>query len=137
MLTIPPVSAGAARTSMVDPPAPSRIVRVCGARSGCSQKLAIDSVSVMTPSLGASPLRSLSLRRWPNNRGVIRYRLGAGAASVRWAMSPIHEVVGLAQLLTEPQRHPMFHPWLRRRHHRLSDLDLRALTVFMADGAYR
>ncbi len=52
-------------------------------------------------------------------------------------MSPIHEVVSLARLLTEPQRHPMFHPWLRRRHHRLSGLDLSALTVFMADGAYR
>lgn len=50
-------------------------------------------------------------------------------------MSPIHEVVSLARLLTEPQRHPMFHPWLRRR--RLSLPDLGALTVFMADGAYR
>ncbi|WP_068894733.1 DUF5937 family protein [Planomonospora sphaerica] len=68
---------------------------------------------------------------------MIRYRLGAGAASVRWAMSPIHEVVSLAQLLTEPQRHPMFHPWLRRRHRSLSEPDLSALTVFMADGAYR
>ncbi|GGK56934.1 transcriptional regulator [Planomonospora parontospora subsp. parontospora] len=68
---------------------------------------------------------------------MIRYRLGAGAASVRWAMSPIHEVVSLARLLTEPQRHPMFHPWLRRRHRRLSEPDLSALTVFMADGAYR
>ncbi|MEU0567280.1 DUF5937 family protein [Nonomuraea sp. NPDC005983] len=68
---------------------------------------------------------------------MIRYRLGAGAASVRWAMSPIHEVVSLARLLTEPQRHPMFHQWLRRRHHRLSGLDLSALMVFMADGAYR
>ncbi|MGW7261419.1 DUF5937 family protein [Streptomyces sp. NPDC054834] len=68
---------------------------------------------------------------------VIRYRLGTGAASVRWAMSPIHEVVSLAQLLTEPQRHPMFHQWLRRRRHRISGLDLRALTVFMTDGAYR
>ncbi|MFC4011701.1 DUF5937 family protein [Nonomuraea purpurea] len=68
---------------------------------------------------------------------MIRYRLGAGAASVRWAMSPIHEVVSLARLLTEPQRHPMFHQWLRRRHHRLSGLDLSALTVVMADGAYR
>ncbi|MFI7030388.1 DUF5937 family protein [Microbispora rosea] len=68
---------------------------------------------------------------------MIRYRLGAGAAGVRWAMSPIHEVVSLARLLTEPQRHPMFHPWLRRRRHRLSGLDLTALTVFMADGAYR
>ncbi|GAT65348.1 arsR family transcriptional regulator [Planomonospora sphaerica] len=52
-------------------------------------------------------------------------------------MSPIHEVVSLAQLLTEPQRHPMFHPWLRRRHRSLSEPDLSALTVFMADGAYR
>jgi DNA-binding transcriptional ArsR family regulator len=52
-------------------------------------------------------------------------------------MSPIHEVVSLAQLLTEPQRHAMFHPWLRRRHLHLSHPDLRALTVFMADGAYR
>ncbi|WP_030508160.1 ArsR/SmtB family transcription factor [Microbispora rosea] len=68
---------------------------------------------------------------------MIRYRLGAGAVGVRWAMSPIHEVVSLARLLTEPQRHPMFHPWLRRRRHRLSGLDLSALTVFMADGAYR
>ncbi|WP_318213268.1 DUF5937 family protein [Streptomyces sp. SCL15-6] len=68
---------------------------------------------------------------------MIRYRLGVGAASVRWAMSPMHEVVSLAQLLTEPQRHPMFHPWLRRRIHRLSLPDLSALTVFMADGAYR
>ncbi|MFI7626032.1 ArsR/SmtB family transcription factor [Microbispora rosea] len=68
---------------------------------------------------------------------MIRYRLGAGAAGVRWAMSPIHEVVSLARLLTEPQRHPMFHPWLRRRRHRLSGLDLTALTVLMADGAYR
>ncbi|MYS34295.1 MULTISPECIES: DUF5937 family protein [unclassified Streptomyces] len=68
---------------------------------------------------------------------MIRYRLGAGAASVRWAMSPIHEVVSLAQLLTEPQRHAMFHPWLRRRHLHLTHPDLRALTVFMADGAYR
>ncbi|GIH51080.1 DNA-binding transcriptional regulator, ArsR family [Microbispora rosea] len=68
---------------------------------------------------------------------MIRYRLGAGAAGVRWAMSPIHEVVSLARLLTEPQRHPMFHSWLRRRRHRLSGLDLTALTVFMADGAYR
>ena len=51
-------------------------------------------------------------------------------------MSPIHEAVSLAQLMTEPQRHPIFHPWLRRR--RLPSLtDLRALTVFMADGAYR
>ncbi|MFF4013935.1 ArsR family transcriptional regulator [Streptomyces sp. NPDC001843] len=46
-------------------------------------------------------------------------------------------MVSLAQLLTEPQRHPVFHQWLRRRRHRLSGLDLRALTVFMADGAYR
>ncbi|WP_338704014.1 DUF5937 family protein (plasmid) [Streptomyces sp. Q6] len=68
---------------------------------------------------------------------MIRYRLGAGAASVRWAMSPIHEVVSLAQLLTEPQRHPLFHSWLRRRRLRLSFPDLRALTVFMADGTYR
>ncbi|MFF7341761.1 DUF5937 family protein [Streptomyces sp. NPDC008163] len=68
---------------------------------------------------------------------MIRYRLGAGAASVRWAMSPIHEVVSLAQLLTEPRRHAMFRPWLRRRHLHLSHPDLRALTVFMADGAYR
>ncbi|MEU1371749.1 DUF5937 family protein [Streptomyces sp. NPDC005803] len=68
---------------------------------------------------------------------MIRYRLGAGAAGVRWAMSPIHEVVSLAQLLTEPQRHPLFHSWLRRRRLRLSPADLRALTVFMADGAYR
>ncbi|MFI5659902.1 DUF5937 family protein [Streptomyces sp. NPDC051684] len=68
---------------------------------------------------------------------MIRYRLGAGAAGVRWAMSPIHEVVSLAQLLTEPQRHPLFHSWLRRRRPRLSLADLRALTVFMADGAYR
>jgi DNA-binding transcriptional ArsR family regulator len=68
---------------------------------------------------------------------VIRYRLGAGAASVRWAMSPIHEVVSLAQLLTEPRRHPMYQQWLRRRQHRLAGLDLSALTVFMADGAYR
>jgi DNA-binding transcriptional ArsR family regulator len=52
-------------------------------------------------------------------------------------MSPIHEVVSLARLLTEPRRHQPFHPWLRRRGHRLSGLDLRALTVFMADGAYR
>ena len=52
-------------------------------------------------------------------------------------MSPIHEVVSLAQLLTEPQRHPMFHSWLRRRRLRLSLPDLRALTVFMSDGAYR
>ncbi len=50
-------------------------------------------------------------------------------------MSPIHEVVSLAQLLTQPQRHPMFHPWLRRR--RIPLPDLKALTVFMADGAYR
>ncbi|WP_217709072.1 ArsR/SmtB family transcription factor [Nonomuraea rhodomycinica] len=56
---------------------------------------------------------------------------------MRWAMSPIHEVVSLARLLTEPQRHPVFHQWLRRRRHRLADLDLSALTVFMADGAYR
>ncbi|HEX5534831.1 MAG TPA: DUF5937 family protein [Actinomycetales bacterium] len=68
---------------------------------------------------------------------MIRYRLGAGAASVRWAMSPIHEVVSLAQLLTEPRRHPMYQQWLRRRRHRLSGLELSALTVFMADGAYR
>ncbi|MEU4574998.1 DUF5937 family protein [Nonomuraea sp. NPDC023979] len=68
---------------------------------------------------------------------MIRYRLGAGAAGVRWAMSPIHEVVSLARLLTEPRRHPMFHPWLRRRRDRLSGLDLGALTIFMADGAYR
>ncbi|GJF23751.1 DUF5937 family protein [Streptomyces sp. HO565] len=68
---------------------------------------------------------------------MICYRLGAGAASVRWAMSPIHEVVSLAQLLTEPHRHPMFHSWLRRRRLRLLLPDLRALTVFMADGAYR
>ncbi|MER6853805.1 DUF5937 family protein [Streptomyces flaveolus] len=68
---------------------------------------------------------------------MICYRLGAGAASVRWAMSPIHEVVSLAQLLTEPHRHPMFHSWLRRRRLRLLRPDLRALTVFMADGAYR
>lgn len=52
-------------------------------------------------------------------------------------MSPIHEVVSLAQLLTEPHRHPLFHSWLRRRHLRLPPADLRALTVFMADGAYR
>lgn len=68
---------------------------------------------------------------------MIRYRLGAGAASVRWAMSPIHEVVSLAQLLTEPHRHPLFHSWLRLRRLRLPLADLRALTVFMADGAYR
>ncbi|MDN3250804.1 DUF5937 family protein [Streptomyces mutabilis] len=68
---------------------------------------------------------------------MIRYRLGAGAASVRWAMSPIHEVVSLAQLLTEPQRHPVFHPWLRRRQRHLASLDLRALTDFLAAGAYR
>lgn len=52
-------------------------------------------------------------------------------------MSPIHEVVSLARLLTEPQRHPSFQEWLRRRRQRLSGLDLTALTVFMADGAYR
>jgi DNA-binding transcriptional ArsR family regulator len=52
-------------------------------------------------------------------------------------MSPIHEVVSLARLLTEPRRHPMYHQWLRRRRHRLSGLDLTALTIFMADGAYR
>lgn len=68
---------------------------------------------------------------------MIRYRLGAGAARVRWAMSPIHEVVSLAQLLTEQRRHPVFHPWLRRRQRRLTPLDLSALTVFLADGAYR
>lgn len=68
---------------------------------------------------------------------MIRYRLGAGAASVRWAMSPIHEVVSLARLLTEPRRHPRYHQWLRRRRHQLSGLDLTPLTVFMADGAYR
>ncbi|MEV0890000.1 DUF5937 family protein [Promicromonospora sp. NPDC050262] len=68
---------------------------------------------------------------------MIRYRLGAGAASVRWAMSPVHEVVSLARLLTEPRRHPVFQPWLRRRRQRLTGLDLSALTVFMADGAYR
>lgn len=68
---------------------------------------------------------------------MIRYRLGAGAAGVRWAMSPVHEVVSLARLLTEPRRHPVFHPWLRRRRQRLTGLDLSALTVFMADGAYR
>lgn len=68
---------------------------------------------------------------------MIRYRLGAGAAGVRWAMSPIHEVVSLARLLTEPRRHPVFHPWLRRRRQHLVGLDLSALTVFMADGAYR
>ena len=68
---------------------------------------------------------------------MIRYRLGAGAASVRWAMSPIHEVVSLAQLLTEPHRHSLFHSWLRRRRLRLPLGDLRALTVFMAEGAYR
>ncbi|MEU6847862.1 DUF5937 family protein [Streptomyces sp. NPDC046716] len=67
---------------------------------------------------------------------MIRYRLGAGAARVRWAMSPIHEVVSLAQLLTEQQRHPMFHSWLRRRRP-LPLSELEALTVFMADGAYR
>ncbi|MFD7864186.1 DUF5937 family protein [Streptomyces sp. NPDC059783] len=39
--------------------------------------------------------------------------------------------------MTEPQRHPVFHPWLRRRQHLIARLDLRALTVFMADGAYR
>jgi DNA-binding transcriptional ArsR family regulator len=68
---------------------------------------------------------------------VIRYRLGANAAQVRWAISPIHEVVSLARLLTQPQRHAVFHQWLRRRRHRLSGLDLTPLTVFMADGAYR
>jgi len=52
-------------------------------------------------------------------------------------MSPIHEVVSLAQLLTEPHRHPLFHSWLRRRRLRLPLGDLRALTVFMAEGAYR
>lgn len=31
----------------------------------------------------------------------------------------------------------MYHQWLRRRRHALSGLDLTALTVFMADGAYR
>ncbi|GLW75081.1 transcriptional regulator [Kitasatospora phosalacinea] len=67
---------------------------------------------------------------------MIRYRLGAGAASVRWAMSPIHEVVSLARLLTEPQRHPMFQPWLRRRR-ALPLPDLAPLTVLMAEGAYR
>ena len=49
------------------------------------------------------------LRPWPDNGAVIRYRLGAGDASVRWAMSPIHEVVSLAQLFTKPHRHPLFH----------------------------
>ncbi|GMA20893.1 hypothetical protein MM440_00430 [Arsenicicoccus piscis] len=68
---------------------------------------------------------------------MIRYRLGAGAASVRWAMSPIHEVVSLARLLTEPQRHPLYAQWLRRRSHRLAGLDLTALTVYMGDGTYR
>ncbi|GAB3785610.1 DUF5937 family protein [Nocardioides ungokensis] len=68
---------------------------------------------------------------------MIRYRLGTGASSVRWALSPIHEVVSLARLLTEPRRHPVYHQWLRRRRHALSGLDLAALTVFMADGAYR
>ncbi len=52
-------------------------------------------------------------------------------------MSPIHEVVSLARLLTEPHRHPVYEQWLRRRRHRLAGLDLRALTVHMADGAYR
>jgi DNA-binding transcriptional ArsR family regulator len=52
-------------------------------------------------------------------------------------MSPIHEVVSLARLLTEPRRHPMYHQWLRRRRQHLSGVDLTALTVFMADGAYR
>lgn len=56
---------------------------------------------------------------------------------MRWAMSPIHEVVSLAQLLTEPRRHPIYHQWLRRRRHRLSGLDLTGLTILMADGAYR
>jgi DNA-binding transcriptional ArsR family regulator len=46
-------------------------------------------------------------------------------------------VVSLARLLTEPRRHPVFQPWLRRRRQRLTGLDLSALTVFMADGAYR
>lgn len=78
-----------------------------------------------------------SLRRWPHNEAVIRFRLGAGAASVRWAMSPVHEVVSLARLLTEPHRHPLYEQWLHRRRLRLAGLDLRALTVHMADGAYR
>lgn len=52
-------------------------------------------------------------------------------------MSPVHEVVSLARLLTEPRRHPTYQPWLRRRRHRLAGLDLTALTVYMADGAYR
>ena len=52
-------------------------------------------------------------------------------------MSPIHEVVSLAQLMTEPRRHPLYHQWLRRRRHQLLGLDLAALTVYMADGAYR
>ncbi|WP_219635766.1 hypothetical protein [Nocardioides ungokensis] len=39
--------------------------------------------------------------------------------------------------MTEPRRHPVYHQWLRRRRHALSGLDLAALTVFMADGAYR
>lgn len=52
-------------------------------------------------------------------------------------MSPIHEVVSLARLLTEPQRHPLYAQWLRRRSHRLAGLDLTALTVYMRDGTYR
>lgn len=52
-------------------------------------------------------------------------------------MSPVHEVVSLAQLLTEPRRHPIYHHWLRRRWRRLAGLDLTGLTVLMAAGAYR
>ncbi|SMF01825.1 DNA-binding transcriptional ArsR family regulator [Cellulosimicrobium cellulans J34] len=52
-------------------------------------------------------------------------------------MSPVHEVVSLARVLTQPGRHAGFGPWLRRRRERWAGLDLSALTVFMADGAYR
>lgn len=52
-------------------------------------------------------------------------------------MSPIHEVVSLAQVMSEPRRHPIYHQWLRRRRHRLTGLDVTGLRVLMADGAYR
>lgn len=68
---------------------------------------------------------------------MIRYHVGAGAARVRWSLSPVHEAVSLALLLTEPQRHPVHQEWVRRRRTRLDALDVSALTVFMADGAYR
>lgn len=68
---------------------------------------------------------------------MIELALSGGMGSVRWAISPIHETVSVARLLTEPSRHPGYREWLRRRARALGTLNLTPLTRFMADQAYR